>query len=190
MIRSWKVYGAEGHRQKESFNKSCKYDWTEGENLRRITVENSDITGTNEYTIIRIERNTFEECEDELNGQLLDGIFENSRTGKIEEITDIKAILEEINKTSTDRLVEFWSDFWMNDHEKSYWRMWELDEVLRYSEVDIDDILDENFDKSQPYFTEINGKLVSVNNLLPADIDELVWYIQNGYASIISIESN
>lgn len=98
MIRSWKVYGAEGHRQKESFNKSCKYDWTEGENLRRISVENSDITGTNEYTIIRIERNTFEECEDELNGQLSDGIFENSRIGKIEEITDIKAILEEINK--------------------------------------------------------------------------------------------
>ena len=99
-------------------------------------------------------------------------------------ITEIKTILD---KTSTDRLVELWNDFWMNEHEKSYWHMWELDEVLRYIE---DDILDENFDKSQSYFTEINGKLISVNSLLPADIDELVWYIQNGYISINSIESN
>lgn len=28
----------------------------------------------------------FEECEQELNGQLSDGIFENSRVGKVEEI--------------------------------------------------------------------------------------------------------
>ena len=86
MIRAWKVYGAEGHRQKESFNKTSSWDFSETGILRKITVENSDITGTNEYSIIRIERNTAEECEDELDGQISDGIFENCCVGKIEEI--------------------------------------------------------------------------------------------------------
>lgn len=84
--RSWKVYGILGHRQRESFHKSVKYDWAEKEKVRIIEVENSDITGTNEYSIIRITCNTFEECEEELEAQISDGIFENSNTGRIEEI--------------------------------------------------------------------------------------------------------
>lgn len=88
VTREWKVYGTEGHRQRESFNDSYKYDFTEGSDIRIIEVLNSDITGTNEYSIVRITRNTFEECEEEFEGQLSDGIFENSRTGKVEEITE------------------------------------------------------------------------------------------------------
>lgn len=84
--RAWKVYGAEGHRQRESFGESYKYDFSENGIIRIIEVDNSDKTGTNEYSIIRITRNSFEECEQELNGQLSDGIFENSRVGKVEEI--------------------------------------------------------------------------------------------------------
>jgi hypothetical protein len=84
--RSWEIYGIPGHRQRESFNKSVKYDWSEKEKVRIIEVENSDITGTNEYTIIRITCNTYEECEDELEAQISDGIFENSNIGRIEEI--------------------------------------------------------------------------------------------------------
>ena len=30
--------------------------------------------------------NTAEECEEELNGQIVDGLFENYKVGKIEEI--------------------------------------------------------------------------------------------------------
>lgn len=86
VTRAWKVYGLEGHRQRESFCDSYTYDWTEGEDVRKIEVENSDKTGTNEYSIIRITRNTAEECERELDGQISDGIFENCRTGKIVEI--------------------------------------------------------------------------------------------------------
>ena len=86
MTRAWKIYGAEGHRQRESFNKSCKYDFSEGSDVRIIEVDNSDKTGTNEYSIIRITRNNFEECEEELRGQLSDGAFENSRVGKVVEI--------------------------------------------------------------------------------------------------------
>lgn len=84
--RTWKLYGLGGHRQKESFNSSCKYDFSKGDNIRIIEVENFDKTGTNEYSIIRITRNTSEECFDELQGQISDGIFENSRVGEIEEI--------------------------------------------------------------------------------------------------------
>ena len=84
--KAWKVYGMEGHRQRESFNPSYAYDWTEGENVRKIEVENSDKTGTNRYSIIRITRNTAEECERELDGQISDGIFENARVGEIVEI--------------------------------------------------------------------------------------------------------
>lgn len=83
---AWKVYGAVGHRQRESFCPSYRYDWSEGDNVRIIEVENSDKTGTNDYSIVRITRNTADECWHEMNGQLLDGIFENSRVGVVEQI--------------------------------------------------------------------------------------------------------
>lgn len=90
ITRVWKVYGMfDGeirHRQRESFNPSYTYDWTEGENIRKIEVENADKTGTNDYSIIRITRNTVEECQAELDGQISDGIFENSRVGEVVEI--------------------------------------------------------------------------------------------------------
>ena len=86
ITRSWKVYGAEGHRQRESFNNSYRWDFSEGNDVRIIEVDNADNTGTNDYSIIRITRNTAGECERELDGQITDGVFENSRTGRIEEI--------------------------------------------------------------------------------------------------------
>lgn len=86
VTRSWKIYGFDGHRQRESFGKSYTYDFSEGNNVRIISVENSDKTNTNDYTIIRITRNTAEECESELYGQISDGIFENSRVGDVVEI--------------------------------------------------------------------------------------------------------
>lgn len=86
ITRAWRIYGAEGHRQRESFCESYKYDLSDGENIRIVEVENSDKTGTNDYSVIRITRNTSEECQKELEGQLSDGIFENSRVGVIEEL--------------------------------------------------------------------------------------------------------
>lgn len=86
ITRTWKVYGANGHRQTESFNPSYRYDFSKGENIRIIEVENSDKTSTNDYSLVRITRNTAEECEDELYGQISDGIFENRKVGMIEEI--------------------------------------------------------------------------------------------------------
>lgn len=86
VTRAWKVYGKDGHRQRESFNPSYKDDFSTSDDVRILEVENSDKTGTNEYSLVRITRNTAEECEEEFDGQLSDGIFENSRVGKIEEI--------------------------------------------------------------------------------------------------------
>lgn len=87
--RTWKIYGAEGHRQRESFGKSYCYDFSDEKiGTRIIKVENADVTGTNEYSVITISRNTAEECEAELEGQISDGIFENSYVGKIREVTE------------------------------------------------------------------------------------------------------
>ena len=87
ITRSWKIYGAEGHHQRESFLPSYEYDSSyDGDGVRIIEVENSDKTGTNEYAIIRITRNNAQECEAELYGQISDGIFGSSVVGKVEEI--------------------------------------------------------------------------------------------------------
>lgn len=91
VTKAWKVYGFyDGeitHRQRESFCSSYKHDFSnEVDGTRIIEVFNSDKTGTNDYTIVRITRDTESLCEKEFYGQLADGIFENSRTGEIKQI--------------------------------------------------------------------------------------------------------
>ena len=77
--KTWKGYGAEGHRQRESFFESYTHDFSDDKvGTRIITVENSDVTGTDMYSLISIIRNTEAECDEELDGQISDGIFENS----------------------------------------------------------------------------------------------------------------
>ena len=55
---AWKVYGAPGHRQRESFCRSYIQDFSENGMTRIIEVENSDKTGTNDYSFVRITRDT------------------------------------------------------------------------------------------------------------------------------------
>ncbi len=87
VTKKWMVYGAEGHRQRESFHPSVRYDWSNDETGTRIVeLQNADITGTNDYTVVIITRDTEELCDREFDGQLSDGIFENSRYGKIEAV--------------------------------------------------------------------------------------------------------
>ena len=81
VTRIWKVYRIGGHRQRESFMKSHTYNFTKGNNVRVISVANADLTGTHEYSVVTITCSTAELCQKELDGQLSDGIFENSRTG-------------------------------------------------------------------------------------------------------------
>ena len=86
VTRAWKVYGIDGHRQRESFHPSSRDNFSIGDDIRILEVDNADITETNDYTVIRITRNTAIECEQELIGQITDGVFENCRVGRWEEI--------------------------------------------------------------------------------------------------------
>lgn len=86
---AFKVWGTEGHRQRESFNPSYWYDFSnEHEGTRILEVFNSDLTGSNLYTVVRITRDTEGLCWDEIDGQITDGIFENSATGRCEDVTE------------------------------------------------------------------------------------------------------
>lgn len=87
-MRAWKVYGADGHRQRESFGETYSFSQRRKEGETAYVVFNSDITHTNEYTIVLIVSNnvSYDQLEDCLWSQISDGIFENSVVGKVEEI--------------------------------------------------------------------------------------------------------
>lgn len=108
--RIWKIYGWDGHRQRMSFFESRSYDFSTAEKVRKIEVEAADKTGTNDYVVVKVTRDTAEECLDELNGQLDDGIFEDSRYGKVEEVTPeivegdkVERIRELVRRCGTQR---------------------------------------------------------------------------------------
>ena len=86
--KNYKVYGLEGHRQRESFFPSSFNDLSCEGKIRIIEVLNSDVTGTNDFTILRITRDTEMECDAEFYGQLFDGVFENSNVGGFVDISD------------------------------------------------------------------------------------------------------
>lgn len=85
----WKVYGLEGHRQRVSFGESTRDDFSKDGKTRIIEIQNSDMTGTNEFSIISITMDTEEECRRELEAQISDGAFENSNVGRVEEIRQL-----------------------------------------------------------------------------------------------------
>lgn len=79
--KEWKVYGMDGHRQRESFADSFSFNTMNG---AFIMVRNNDMTGTHEYTKVIVLAKNEKLCDEEFEAQLTDGIFENSKTGKIE----------------------------------------------------------------------------------------------------------
>ena len=86
------VYGEYGHRQRESFGES--YELFHEESKTMILVRNSDITCTNDYTEIEIIAKNEKECDEILDAQLTDGIFEDCRTGKVVAIRDCTCKIE------------------------------------------------------------------------------------------------
>lgn len=84
ITKAWKIYGAEGHRQRDSFGESSAFRTYGIENLVRMFRE--DILGTNDYVIIEITAGNEEACKAEFDAQMIDGIFENSRVGETVEI--------------------------------------------------------------------------------------------------------
>ena len=82
---TYRVYGADGHEQKESFRKSYTYNFSnEADGTRIIEVRNYGKTKTHDYSEVVITRNTKGECADEISGQITDGIFENVNVGRVE----------------------------------------------------------------------------------------------------------
>lgn len=88
--KNYKVYGLDGHRQRESFFPSSFNDLSYEGKTRIIEVFNSDETGTNDFSILRITCDTEIECDTEFYGQLFDSVFENSNVGGFVEITDLE----------------------------------------------------------------------------------------------------
>lgn len=88
----FKVYGSNGHHQRESFCPSYAYDWGKENSTNIVACLNSDFSRTNDYSILVIERNTLQEVYETLDAQLYDGIFKNLKKGKIEEITDVSEL--------------------------------------------------------------------------------------------------
>lgn len=61
-------------------NPSVYWDWScESDGTRIMEVYTSDLTGHTSYILIRITRNSEEECDEEFEGQISDGYFEDYR---------------------------------------------------------------------------------------------------------------
>ena len=88
--KEYKVYGADGHRQRESFADSFSFKTLNG---AFIMIRNSDMTGTHEYSQVIVLSKNEKSCDEEFEAQLTDGIFENSRTGKIEVVKATTTII-------------------------------------------------------------------------------------------------
>ncbi len=97
VTRTFRVYGVEGHRQREAFKPSYDFELKNTEIPVRFSVRNSDKTGTQAYSEVAVSSVSAAHIEKELFAQVEDGIFENSRTGEIVEVIDGKEAKFEFN---------------------------------------------------------------------------------------------
>lgn len=116
MIKMYKVYGAAGHRQRESFSPSYKFEDFE---KIKTTVLNADITETNNYSIVIFEADTKEKIEKALDGQLYDGIFENSNFGEVIEITEKEEFDKYVNEYMPDQELIFGAKYYKKWHDNT-----------------------------------------------------------------------
>lgn len=86
--KNFRIYGFAGHRMRLSFGESESFDWSKEGMSRVVSLICEDKTRTNDYVELQITRNTEAECFAELDGQLTDGFFEDSRYGKVVEIKE------------------------------------------------------------------------------------------------------
>lgn len=101
-MAAYKVYGERGHRQRESFRPSYWYDFSNDTENRIIEIFNSDLTGTNQYTVIRVFMDTHSQCISEIHGQITDGVFENSAVGLYEDVTS-EYTLDKVPRMAAER---------------------------------------------------------------------------------------
>ena len=83
--KTWRI-NSRTYANRES---SILYDFSNGEDVRIIETLCKDTTGIASYFLVRITRNTEEECIDEFWGQFHDGLLENETyitTRQVEEL--------------------------------------------------------------------------------------------------------
>jgi hypothetical protein len=90
VTRIWKVEAEKGHRLALAFGRTETFNWTNGKGWRIVTILREDVTGSQDHIFMVITRDTAEECEDEMFGQLSDGFLENCRYGVVTEVTGEK----------------------------------------------------------------------------------------------------
>lgn len=76
----YRVFGRDGHRQRVSFGKSYSFTTFEDVDIKCFC---EDETGSNDYVDVVITAKDYKTAFDQMEKQLSDGIFENSRYGKV-----------------------------------------------------------------------------------------------------------
>lgn len=76
----YRVFGRDGHRQRVSFGKSYSFTTFEDVDIKCFC---EDKTGSNDYVDVVITAKDYKTAFDQMEKQLSDGIFENSRYGKV-----------------------------------------------------------------------------------------------------------
>lgn len=132
MIKMYKVNGLAGHRQRESFSPSYKF--TTFDNII-ISVINSDITGTNNYSLVKLEGDNEIQLENEFEGQLSDGIFENSAYGITEEIKD-EEFDKYVNAYMPDQELIFSAKYYKKWHDNTIHKG-KIEEISRNEALDL-----------------------------------------------------
>ncbi len=114
--KAWKLHGLNGHGQRDSFNESNIYDFSEGKNIRIIEIMNADKTLSPKYSLVKITRNTVKECQEELEEQISNGILKNVKAEDVEEIlsswdevldTEVEWLQEEFNQHTNTANIEY-----------------------------------------------------------------------------------
>lgn len=77
VYRTYRIFGEEGHRQAVSFGPSS---WCATDKFA-MEVRCSDRTGTNEYVDVAVYGPDIFACDETIEAQVWDGLFENSRVG-------------------------------------------------------------------------------------------------------------
>lgn len=104
VTRIYHIYNQPGHRIRDSFFPSITYHFERPYNpelnpdvkpyIATLVIRRADLTGTHEYTEVIVTCDTLRHCEREILGQESDGIFENTRTWYVIDVTDKKRPLE------------------------------------------------------------------------------------------------
>lgn len=89
ITKTWKIPGLLGQQNEASFFKSVNWEFGQDGEKVLFCAECADITGTNDYVIVKITAPTDSLCDKVLNGQISDGFFENCSCGaeQLESIT-------------------------------------------------------------------------------------------------------